>query len=402
MDGKERVKVPLFPLYSHVRTLISIEDGISKKLVLGMWKQIESQTGTPQSPVDWKEPDEWIPERLRGDYQFLAQRIWVESGKSLNPRHVYGSYLYAQKYELVSVDSGGVYRLTERGKAFLREDNDTLRELDEQEGLAFILELLSQHGESKRTNLIPEWGDYLHEFSAFGTTSTISDTLWRRLVNLEDRGLVTRHGLFLWVLTDTGLNYHDSLPRTSSSPKSDVMKDIDQHNDARKNELRELLSTMPPYRFEQLIGQLLTAMGYEDVEVTSQSGDKGIDVVGTVQVGITEVKEVIQVKRVQSNITRPKIDQLRGALPYHSAIRGTFITLSDFSSGCTEAALFPGAAPITLINGEKLIELLVEHEIGIRKKPATLYEIDISAFDDLEEALADDGRDDDLHPSNVH
>ena len=43
--------------------------------------------------------------------------------------------------------------------------------------------------------------------------------------------------------------------------------------------------------------------------------------------------------------------QLRGPLPYHKAIRGTLITLGNLSKGCTEAALFPGAAPVGLING---------------------------------------------------
>jgi len=84
---------------------------------------------------------------------------------------------------------------------------------------------------------------------------------------------------------------------------------------------------------------------------------------------------------MQSNIQRHILDQLRGALPYHHAIRGTIITLSDFSKGCTEAALFPGAAPITLINGTKLIELLEEHEIGIQKKPVELLEIDHDFFE---------------------
>ena len=74
------------------------------------------------------------------------------------------------------------------------------------------------------------------------------------------------------------------------------------------------------------------------------------------------------------------MDQLRGALPYHMATRGTLITLGGFSKGCAEAALFPGAAPIGLIDGEKLLELLMDNEIGVRKRPATLYELDEGYF----------------------
>jgi restriction system protein len=126
-------------------------------------------------------------------------------------------------------------------------------------------------------------------------------------------------------------------------------------------------------------------MGYEDVTVTGQSGDRGVDVVARIQFGITNITEVVQVKRHKGIIGRQIVDQLRGALPYHKAIRGTLITLSDFSKGCKEAALFPGAAPITLINGNKLIELLFEHEVGIRKQSVTLYEVDEEFFSESAE-----------------
>jgi restriction system protein len=76
------------------------------------------------------------------------------------------------------------------------------------------------------------------------------------------------------------------------------------------------------------------------------------------------------------------LDQLRGALPYSDAIRGTIIALGGFTRGCTERALHKGAAPITLIDGERLLDLLIEHGIGLQKKPAVLYEMDERYFED--------------------
>ena len=90
----------------------------------------------------------------------------------------------------------------------------------------------------------------------------------------------------------------------------------------------------------------------------------------------------MQVKRQQGSVTRPILDQLRGALPYHQAIRGTIITLGKFAKGTREAALFPGAPPITLIDGDKLIELLLKHGVGINKRTLSLVEVDDSYFDD--------------------
>ena len=49
------------------------------------------------------------------------------------------------------------------------------------------------------------------------------------------------------------------------------------------------------------------------------------------------------------------------------------------------AAFEPGAAPITLVHGEKLIDLLIEHQIGVRKRSVELLEVDTSAFEESTE-----------------
>ena len=87
----------------------------------------------------------------------------------------------------------------------------------------------------------------------------------------------------------------------------------------------------------------------------------------------------------QSNVQRSHVDELRGALYHHNAIQGTLLTTSDFSSGAKDAALLRGAPPISLIDGDRLVDLLIEHEIGIQKKPAVTYEIDTGYFDEVGE-----------------
>ncbi|BBU86997.1 hypothetical protein EIMP300_83970 [Escherichia coli] len=206
--------------------------------------------------------------------------------------------------------------------------------------------------------------------------------------------MVTREGMS-YCITDTGRAWlGKALPARKSDPRKELLEAVKRYNEQQKELLREQISTMNPYKFEQLVGQLLEAMGYEQVEVTKASGDKGVDVIGQVQVGITTITEVVQVKRMQNTITRPYIDQLRGALPYHKAIRGTLITTGKFAAKCAEAALFPfranipeciGAAPITLIDGDRLLELLIENNVGIRRSNAVeLLDVDLQLFDELE------------------
>ncbi len=121
-------------------------------------------------------------------------------------------------------------------------------------------------------------------------------------------------------------------------------------------------------------------MNYQNVSVTSSTNDKGVDVKADIEMGITSVREVVQVKRHKGNIQRPVLDALRGSLHRFDAVRGTIITTGDFSKGTAAAAVERGAAPITLINGEKLIDLLIEHKIGVRTKPIEILELDADAF----------------------
>ena len=138
---------------------------------------------------------------------------------------------------------------------------------------------------------------------------------------------------------------------------------------------------------------MVEEIGYLDVEVTSRSNDKGVDVLGQIELGVTSVRDVVQVKRQQANIQRPVLDALRGALHRFAAVRRTIITTGGFSKGTTDAAFEPGAAPITLINGEKPVDRLIEHGIGVKKRPLDTWELDPEAFsgesgdsEDLEDA----------------
>ena len=73
---------------------------------------------------------------------------------------------------------------------------------------------------------------------------------------------------------------------------------INQHNVAVSKALKERLHKMDAFIFENLIGELLERLGYENVIVTKRSGDNGIDLTAHLTFeGITSVRTVVQVKR---------------------------------------------------------------------------------------------------------
>ena len=106
---------------------------------------------------------------------------------------------------------------------------------------------------------------------------------------------------------------------------------ITENNQRVRRRMREILSETDPQQFEILIGELLIALGFEDVEVTKYSGDGGIDVRANLSVGgVTEVKTAVQVKRWANNVSGKTVRELRGGLGPHE--RGLIIipfTLTD-------------------------------------------------------------------------
>ncbi len=386
-ETEHRVRTPLFPTYSEVRYLLKIWPGHPRKQITGLQATLVELRGTPQNTVNWTDPDKWIPERLKDADRELAEAIWAGSGKAVNPRHTYGHWLLVQKYELVREDADGVLRLADRGRNFLEHrGGDTEAFLDEQEGLAKLLALVAENGPTRAGGLLEEWTEYLTRHSAFGSDSTFRDTLRRRLNNLLDRELISRKGT-LYSITDAGLLYLKRVGTEETlggDEQQQLWMLVKKQQTAVRESLRELLLDMDPFAFEHLVKRLLEEMDYQNVEVTSRSGDGGVDIVADIELGITSVREVVQAKRHKRTIQRKDLDALRGSLYRFNAVRGTIIATAPFSKGTTEAAFATGAAPITLIDGDKLIDLLIEHGIGVKKNRIEVLSVDADAFADLE------------------
>lgn len=386
-EPERRVRTPIFPTYREVRCLLRVWPGRPRRQVNGFQATLAELRGTPQNTVDWTEPDQWIPERLKGDDRELAEAIWASSGKTVNPRHTYGHWLLVLKYELVREDEGGFLHLTERGRDFLEHECGNVEVfLDEQEGLVKLLALVADNGPTRAGGLLEEWSEYLTRHSAFSRDSTFRDTLRRRLNNLLDRNLISRDGT-LYSITDAGLSYL-KLVGTEESLGGDEQQQIwtlvKKQQTAVRESLRELLQSMDSYAFEHLIKRLLEEIDYQNVQVTARSNDGGVDVVADIELGITSVREVVQAKRHKRTIQRKDLDALRGSLYRFNAVRGTIIATSRFSKGTSEAAFAKGAAPITLIDCEKLIDLLIQHGIGVIKKPIEVFFVDADALVYLE------------------
>ncbi len=383
-EDSRRVRIPLFPVYREVRHLLRVWPGHSRAQITGLHSVLAQLRGTPRNPVDWTDPDSWIRAKLKGDVRKLAHDIWTTSRGEVNPRYTTGHWLLCQKYELLVEGSGGNLALTDRGRDFLRHRfGEAESYLDVQEGLVELLTIVVDSGPAQVRYFAEAWTEFLDQHSRFRAPSTVRDTLRRRLTNLLDRGLIERVRA-KYTVSDGGISYLEKVAPEPGPRKKIQMLAREQKATVRES-LREHLLQMDPGAFEELVGRLLEEMNYQKVKVVGQSGDGGVDVVADIQLGVTSVREVVQAKRHKRTIQRKDLDALRGSLYRFNAVRGTIVATSRFAKGAVEAAFAQGAAPITLIDGDRLIDLLIEHGIGVRTRAIEVLTFDPEGLSPLED-----------------
>lgn len=150
----------------------------------------------------------------------------------------------------------------------------------------------------------------------------------------------------------------------------------DELLDDVKVKLQSAISKMSPTKFEQFSRALLTKMG---VQFTSKgiqiSNDGGINGYGyhVDDDDFRTTRVVIQCKRFNASpVSEPEINQFLGAMNKYQADYGVFLTNGRFTNRAREAAR--EGTPITLIDGNDLIRLVIKYELFIT--PVMTYVLD--------------------------
>ena len=142
-------------------------------------------------------------------------------------------------------------------------------------------------------------------------------------------------------------------------------------NEALAADLLDRVREAPAAFFEQLIVELLQAMGYggssEDAgRALGRSGDDGVDgVIDQDPLGVDQI--YLQAKRYAEGNTvgAGPIRDFFGALSLKKAQKGIFVTTSSFSRSAIRTAKDLGSR-IVLIDGRHLARLMIRYNIGCR------------------------------------
>lgn len=160
-------------------------------------------------------------------------------------------------------------------------------------------------------------------------------------------------------------------PTPDDEPTVSSEENIEEKESWRE-QLLEKMQNMNPANFEILCRRLAYKMGI-DIDDASRanriSRDGGLDGYGYIVSDDFRTSRVaIQAKRYASdNIVQSQdIDRFRGSMDKFRAEFGIFITTSNFSRQAIKDAR-SGTRAITLIDGEKLLDLAAKYEIGVSK-----------------------------------
>ena len=247
-----------------------------------------------------------------------------------------------------------------------------IADLDDQ-----IAEFAEFEKKSKKT------GNTYKEFN-FKFNFALKDLLFTELLTYTDTSPITltEKGLYVNVdnldvekdIIEASKKHWEQLSQNNKKNKvvdiadnEEEMQEEEKIKDEFKEKLLAAISKMTPKKFEAFSRALLNRMGVEFTEKGVQiSNDGGIDGYGyhTDTNDFRTTRVVIQCKRYNvAPVREPEINQFLGAMNKYQADYGVFITNGRFTNSARQAAR--EGSPITLIDGNDLVQLVTKYELYI-------------------------------------
>lgn len=174
---------------------------------------------------------------------------------------------------------------------------------------------------------------------------------------------------------------------SEESPRDRMSRTLKSAHEALAAELVETIKKCDPEFFEKLVVKLLLKMGYggsrqEAGRAVGRSGDGGIDgIINEDRLGLDAI--YVQAKRWESSVGEGPIRDFKGALDAKGAEKGVFITTSSFTPAALTAAKTSRSYKIVLIDGARLADLMIEHDLGVSVEDTySLKRMDSDFFED--------------------
>jgi restriction system protein len=248
-----------------------------------------------------------------------------------------------------------------------------------------IIEALKREGQPLRVweiyKRIVE--DDLYRFNAINPEHIVRGQLRRHSENLNfPTAHKLKHFIFLtdghyWIKDVAHKNVLTSIIKTEKVVTESNFEQIKALHQKYIQEFKaatlDQLTQLDPFSFEEFCKRLLFVYGFKNLKVTSKTKDGGIDGYGELKIGLVYMKVAFECKRwTKTSIGRPKINQFRGDIQGKYQ-QGIFFTTSKFTNDAKTVSFQMGAVPIVLIDGQAIVDIMIEKGFGVEKEILPIY-----------------------------
>jgi restriction system protein len=193
-----------------------------------------------------------------------------------------------------------------------------------------------------------------------------------------------------WTVTDVGLQAYKSYPDpeafhreavrlyyiwrktrpVTAEAASDISEDeseagesasitFEQAEEQAWDEIERYLRAMNPFEFQELVADLLRAMGYHVSWVSPPGKDGGVDIIAhTDPLGTKLPRIKVQVRRIGHKLDNDGLKAFLAIISDHDV--GLFVSTGGFTRDAQEFARAQERRQITLIDLERLVDLWIE------------------------------------------
>ncbi len=201
---------------------------------------------------------------------------------------------------------------------------------------------------------------------------------WTNRIQWVRQKLLDQGDLFspergVWAITEKGKERISGVNIGPATPQiTNLVEIYENYEDDFRSQLLDRLHDLTPTQFELFAKKLLQVYGFVETEVTKIGPDGGIDGYGRLKLGLATMNVAFQCKRWQGNVGRKEVQQFRGDIQGQYE-QGIFFTTSDFTPQAKQISIQRGAVPIILLNGESIVQIMVEKGLGVERRPLYLY-----------------------------
>jgi len=219
--------------------------------------------------------------------------------------------------------------------------------------------------------------DYIYSINEIEDCPNIRKVNWEGRVSRDGLSVTSRNSLgstlTLFTVNSDVWQEFESLLKGEVKPEeienSDDSDMLDNIRDQSKEFIKDKISRLDPYEYQDLVAGLLRAMGYK-TRVSPPGADRGVDIIASPDgLGFEQPRIAVECKHRKGSMGSQEIRSFLGGR--HSDDKGLYVS----SGGFTKEAKYEAdraSIPITLMDMNGLVDAIVENYENMDAETRTL------------------------------